>query len=74
MLSKTQAALALVDEGQTVRQAARTVDVSEAAVYRAIKERAASRTGFCSKCGGLVGENGKTLGTVGEPVPGFLKG
>jgi predicted transcriptional regulator len=70
MSSKTAAAVALVDAGQTVRQAARTVDVSEAAVYRAIKEKQAATTGCCPRCGGPVDTGGRTLA---KNVPGFVR-
>ena len=57
--SKTQIAVALVDGGMSVRQAARQVDLSETAIRTAIKNREAKASGACPSCGGPVGADGK---------------
>ncbi len=47
MTTKTEQALALIAEGQSVRQAARAVDVSESAVHAAVKRQKATVTCPC---------------------------
>lgn len=51
MASKTEAALALIEQGRSVRAAAREVDVSEAAVHAALKKQRAKEQGVCPCCG-----------------------
>lgn len=53
MTTDTSKALALIDSGLTVRQAAREVDISESAVHAAVKRRNAERLkeqGICPCC------------------------
>jgi transposase len=51
-MTKTEHAVKLVrEEGMTVRQAARQVDVSETTVHAAIKKLDAQEKGLCPCCG-----------------------
>jgi len=51
MVSRTEQALALVDSGMKVREAARKVDISESAVHAAVKRKKAEAAGGCLSCG-----------------------
>lgn len=51
MITKTELAVSLVEQGKTVRQAAREADVSETAVHSALKKRRAAEAGVCPTCG-----------------------
>lgn len=56
-MTKTEQAIKLVEEGMTVRKAAREVDVSESAVHAAIKRKRAEQlaaSGVCPCCGQMI--------------------
>lgn len=49
-ISKTQQALALIDKGMSVLEAAREAGVSPQAVHAAIKKIECEREGICPHC------------------------
>ena len=56
-MTKTEEGLALIDNGMTVRQAARQVDMSESALHSAVKRRKdaeMAERGICPACGRTV--------------------
>lgn len=64
--SKTEQALALVDLGARPAEAARKLEISESAVYAAIKKRKTKALGRCNCCGAPVGDDGKYVPRTGD--------
>ena len=61
MTTKTQQALALVDQGVAPYAAAKQVGVASSAVYVALAQRKALQRGRCRCCGGPVDETGEAI-------------
>ena len=64
--SKTEQALALVDQGARPAEAARKMEISESAVYAAIKKRKTKALGRCHCCDAPIDANGKYVPRTGD--------